>query len=121
MPAVNQSPRDAAMLLSESNGALSREVVTIASGQNLQAGTVLGKVTASGEYAQVNPAANDGSEVAAAVLLYEADASSGALQATALVRLAEVAKDKLIWPAGIAQADLDTALGQLAGAFIIAR
>jgi hypothetical protein len=41
-----ETPRDLAFLLSEANGYLSRENITIASGSNkLKAGTVLGKIT----------------------------------------------------------------------------
>ena len=119
--AITETNRNGEVLLSEANGALSREVVTIASGQNLEAGAVLGKVTASGKYVGLAPDATDGSEVANAVLLYDADASAGDAKATVLVRLAELASDKLVWPTGITQAQIDTALSQLAGDYIIAR
>ena len=119
--AITQSPRDGDVLLSEAPGTLSREAVTIASGQNLEAGAVLGKVTASGEYVAVAPGATDGSETAAAVLLYTTDASGGAAKATVLMRLGEVDASLLVWPTGITQAQIDAALGQLAGQYIIAR
>ena len=119
--AITETNRNGEVLLSEANGALSREVVTIAAGQNLQAGAVLGKVSASGEYVAFDPAATDGSEAAAAVLLYDIDASAEAAKATAMVRLAEVASDLLVWPAGITAAQISTALGQLAGNYVIAR
>jgi len=119
--AITETNRNGEVLLSEANGVLSREVITIASGQNLQAGTVLGQVTASGEYVALNPAASDGSQKAAAVLLYDIDASAASAKATALVRLAEVASDLLVWPAGITAAQISTALGQLADNYVIAR
>lgn len=53
----NETPRNLAFLLSEANGLLSREVVTILSGAGkLLAGTVLGKVT----YGAVSTAAKSG-------------------------------------------------------------
>ncbi len=119
--AITETNRNGEVLLSEANGALSRDVITIAYGQNLEAGAVLGKVTASGKYVGLAPGASDGSEVAKAVLLYDADASAGDAKATAIVRLAEVTADLLAWPSGITQAQIDTALGQLAGDYIIAR
>ena len=118
---VSEQNHNLEVLLSEANGALSRDVVTISVGQNLQTGAVLGKVTASGEYVALNPAATDGSETAAAILLYATDASSAAAKATAITRLAEVAADLMVWPTGITQAQKDTAIGQLAGNYIIAR
>jgi len=118
---LNESPRDTAVLLSEANGALSREVVPIAAGQTLEAGTVLGKVTSSGEYVQLDPAATDGSQTAAAVLLYAVETGANPGKATVIVRLAEVSAAALVWPAGITAAQKDSAVGQLAGAYIIAR
>ncbi len=49
----------------------------LADGQDLPAGTVLGIVTGSGEYAVYNNGAVDGTEVAAGIL-YDAVAASGA-------------------------------------------
>ena len=121
MMAMTESNRDGEVLLSEANGALSREVAIIAAGQDLEAGAVLGRVTATGRYVALAPAATDGSEVAAGVLLYAADATGGEVSATVVTRLAEVAADKLAWPAGITQAQIDAALSQLAGAYVIAR
>lgn len=48
-----------------------REAVTVnvASATDLKVGSVLGKITASGKYVPRNPAAVDGSEVAAAIVL----------------------------------------------------
>jgi hypothetical protein len=64
-------------VVSEGNGRISRETMTVLSGQSLQAGAVLGKVTASGKYKALNPAASDGSQAAAGVL-YDAVDASGA-------------------------------------------
>jgi hypothetical protein len=51
--------------------------VTIASGQNLGRGALLGKITASGKYVLSLAAAADGSEVASAILAEDVDASGG--------------------------------------------
>jgi len=48
----------------------------IASGQNLELGSVLGKVTASGKYVLSTSAASDGSQVPSAILSNDVDASS---------------------------------------------
>ena len=51
--------------------------VTIAAGQNVTRGAVLGKVTASGKYALSLPDAADGSEVPDLVLADDCNASAG--------------------------------------------
>ena len=50
--------------------------VTIASGQNLKKGTVIGRITASGLYSEYNDANADGTEVASGILAMDVDASS---------------------------------------------
>lgn len=80
-------------LLSEANGTRSREDITVAATTaNLPAGQVLGKLTASGEYAPYNPAAEpaDGSEAAAAILYAPVGASTEAQRSVGVVRDAEV-------------------------------
>lgn len=56
-------------------------LITIASGQALQKGAVLGKVTADGKYKLSASAANDGSEVPDVILAEDIDASAGDAQA----------------------------------------
>ncbi len=71
-------------------GSISREEITVVSGQNLVAGTVVGKVTASGKYKNYDDGAADGSEVAAGVLYADVDASAADTAGVILARLAEV-------------------------------
>lgn len=59
---------------------------TIASGQNLAAGTVLGQVTADGKFIESDSGAVDGSEAPRAVLLEACDATGG--DKSALIALA---------------------------------
>ena len=81
----------AEFILSEANGQRSREAITVASGAGIiAAGTVLGKITASGKYVASAVGATDGSEVPAAVAIYGADASSADVSVSAIVRDAEV-------------------------------
>ncbi|HDR9133947.1 head decoration protein [Burkholderia vietnamiensis] len=79
----------AEFLVSEGNGQISRERIVVKAGAALPAGQVLG-VTSTGEYAPYDNAANDGSEVAAAVLYAPLAASEASRPATGIVRLAEV-------------------------------
>ncbi|MEZ5936051.1 MAG: head decoration protein [Alphaproteobacteria bacterium] len=105
-------------IVSEGNGTISRETITALSGETLEAGAALGKVTASGKYKALDPVAVDGSEVAAAIL-YDAVGASAA-EAVAILRLAEVHAEDLVWPHGIAAGEKTTALGELAVLTIIA-
>lgn len=57
------------------------DIKTIASGQNLAKGTVLGKITAGGKYAIVDNSKVDGTEVADCILAEDCDASGGDKQA----------------------------------------
>ncbi len=100
-----------AFLKSEANGTLSREAIVLASGAgSLIAGTVLGKVTASGKYKAYDNDAADGTQTAAAILAYDVDATSADQAAVGIVRLAEVWRDRLVWGAAVTtQAEKDAA------------
>ena len=79
----------------EANGTISRETVTLISGQDLEAGSVLGKITASGKYTILAPAAGDGSEVADSILWDTVDASLGDKTVVVIFRHAEVTQEAL--------------------------
>ena len=51
--------------------------ITLITGQNLKRGSVLGKITASGKFNLSLSAAGDGSQVPAAILAEDTDASGG--------------------------------------------
>ena len=76
MTTLTAAPLTGEFIISEANGTRSREVVTVAAAAAaLPAGTVLGKITASGKYVAYSDAASDGTETAAGVL-YAANAAS---------------------------------------------
>lgn len=108
-------------LISEGNGAISRAIVTVLSGEDLVAGTVLGKVTASGKYVQLAPAATDGSKAAAGILYGATDASGGDTEGVAILRLAEVHADEITWPDEITEGETATATAELAALNIYIR
>ena len=97
MSVLTEGAYSAEFVLSEANGFRSREVVTIASGNNLGAGHVLGKITASGKYADFDNDAVDGTETAVAVLYADCDASTADQEAVVIFRDAEVFDAKLVW------------------------
>ena len=92
-------------ILSESPGKISRDtvVVTVGATTTLQAGQVLGKITATGKYVPVaNGAtpASDGSQVAAAILYEQQVNATGSpvdVDAVVVNWSAEVRKDGLVW------------------------
>lgn len=126
MAALTEARRSAEFVLSEGNGGISRDAVTIVSGAGkLAAGTVLGKITASGKYEPATAAAADpatGSETAVAVLLYPADATSADVNAAGITRFAEVNVNLLAYDDTVDDATKRAAkVAQLAAVGIIAR
>jgi len=121
MPVLIEGPHKGEFIVSEGNGSISREVVIILSGRTLAPGTVLGKVTSSGKYRDLDPSLNNGAQVAAAILHDAADASGGDASAVAVVRLAEINAAEIVWPDGMTDNQKQTALGQLVALNIIAR
>lgn len=73
--------------------------ITLVSGQNLERGAVLGKITASGKYTLSLAAAADGSEDPAAILAIDCNASAGD-KSTKAFFMGEFNKDKLTFGTG---------------------
>ncbi len=84
----------------------------LAAGENLEYGTVLAKVTASGELKQFAPGASDGTEVAETVLMGSLDASSAAEKCIKLDH-GECVDEGLIWPDGMTAANKIKAIASL--------
>ena len=110
------------LLKYEAPSLYSRERVTIAAGQNLPLGTVLGSVTATGKFKQLDPTASDGTQVACAVLLQAVDASLiDRDDGLVVARHAIVAHHALVWPDAIANAEQIAAMAQLAALGVLVR
>lgn len=88
-------------LISEANGTLSRETITVAQGANLAAGTILAMNTATGKYVAVDPNTNESTGTAAGILFDAVDATDADAEGVAIVRLAEVNSLAIVWPDGI--------------------
>ena len=103
MTVLNENPHDGNFNLSEDDeGRLSRDNIIIASGAaQLQPGTVLGKLTASGKFVPSPATAADGSETAVAVLVGSVDATSADVVAVAVTRHAEVNRYGLLYDATV--------------------
>ncbi len=117
MSTITENPRVTDVLLFEEGEEFNfvRDQITLASGTPASVvGQVLGKITASGKYTQVAPAASDGSQNAAAVLLVAADASAADVVAVAVTRGPAILKSGgLAWTSGMTGTQKTTALGQL--------
>ncbi len=102
---ITEANRPGSILKYEADENYSREVVTIAKGQNLKMGTVVGEVSASGEYKaiSVSESETDGSDTALGVLFADVDATAEATQGVIITRDAIVIGSALVYPDGITE------------------
>lgn len=106
MTIKHEANHTAEFLLSEGNGQISRDAITVKAGADLPSGQVLGIETATGEYAAYSNAANNGTEVAVGILYAPLPASTNARAGVAIARLAEVSAARLTGLDAAAVADL---------------
>lgn len=117
MTTLTEGAHNQEALMTENVSDFAREQVTLISGQNLKPNTILGKITASGKYTILAPAAGDGSQTAAGVLLHTTDASGGDKR-TAIIKggpgvSVELNGALVVWPVGITAPQKATAITQL--------
>jgi hypothetical protein len=122
MPAITEGLNLGDLLKYEAPNLFSRDQVTVASGQTLPLGAVVGIVTATGKVKQVDPSATDGTQYAAGVLMQAIDAvlidrEDGLMVA----RHAIVADHALTWPAAITAAEKLSAIQQLKSLGVLIR
>ena len=122
MPTLTQAPHLGDLVKYEAPNLYSREQATVAAGQNLPLGAVVGRVTATGKLKALDPSATDGTEVAAGVLGNAVDATLiDREDAILIARHAIVARNALVWPAGITTAQQLAAIAQLEARGIVVR
>jgi len=110
------------LLKYEAPNLYSRDRVTVAAGQTLPLGTVLGQITATGKVKQIDPSATDGSQYAAGVLMQDADAALADRNDGLMVaRHAIVSDHALHWPTGITTAEQQAAIQQLKALGVLVR
>jgi hypothetical protein len=121
MPALHEPMNLGDLLKFEGPNLYSREAATVALGQNLTLGTVLG-FAADGKAHALDLTAIDGTEVAAAVLLTDCDATvAERSDAVVIRRHAIVGRVALVWPAGITNGQKAIAQSQLESRGILVR
>lgn len=122
MPAITEGLNLGDLLKYEAPNLFSRDQVTVASGQTLPLGAVVGIVTATGKVKQIDPSATDGSQYAAGVLMQPCDAALIDREDGLMVaRHAIVADHALTWPAAINVAKKQAAILQLKSLGVLIR
>ncbi len=100
----------------------SREVVTVAAGQNLPLGCIVGRVTTTGKVKQLDLVATDGTQIPVGILLGAVDATlierDGAL---VLARHGVVASKAVVWPDAITPVQQAAVAAELASLGILIR
>jgi hypothetical protein len=110
------------LLKYEAPNLYSRDQVTVAAGQVLALGAVVGVITANSKVKAVDPSATDGSQTAAGVLIQAVDANLADRDDGLIVaRHVIVADHALVWPTGITVAEKKSASAQLKALGILVR
>jgi hypothetical protein len=92
----------------------SRDQVTVATGQNLELGAVVGRVTATTKIKRFDPTANDGTEHPVGIALEPVDATLiDRDDGIVLARHGIVASHAVVWPVGISADQKAVALAAL--------
>ena len=122
MSAITESQNLGDLLKYEAPNLYSRDRVTVAAGQTLLLGAVVGIEAATTKVVQLDPAATDGSEIAVGVLAADVDAAaSDRTDGILISRHAIVADHALIWSVGITPIQKAAAKLQLKALGILVR
>lgn len=113
MPELIEGKHAGEFIAYEAPHYMSREEVTVLSGESVVVGEVVGKVTASGKVVPLAPAAVDGSEVAFGIMVDAVDASAADADGIVINYHAVVQDADLTWPAGITDVQKATAIAEL--------
>lgn len=125
MTTYNEPLRPFEFLVSEANGHRSREIATLTAAQgDLQPGTVMARVTATGNLVPYDDDANvgvPGTGIAVGILCYGAPNNAATQAVTIIARDAEIDTNMLQWEASNDQTEKNAALAELLALGIVAR
>jgi len=122
MPVITEGLNLGDLLKYEAPNLYSRDQLTIAAGQNLILGAVVGLDTLTEKVKALDPAATDGTEVAAGVLTAAVDATLiDRSDGVVITRHAVVADHALTWPVGITAPQKAAAIAQLKALGVLVR
>ncbi|WP_223618900.1 head decoration protein [Lysobacter sp. ESA13C] len=121
-PPVHEGLNLGDLLKFEADNLYSRDHVTIAAGQIIQVGQVVGRITATGEVAALDPAATDGRETAAGVAIVPITTTTEpSPDGLIIARHATVAGHALIWPVRVTPEQRAAATAQLNALGVLVR
>ncbi len=121
MPTLVEPMNLGDLLKYEAPNLYSRDLGKVAAGQSLILGSVVGRETATNKLKALDPAATDGTELPAGVLIVDADATTADLDAVIVARHAIVTRHALVWPAGLTPAQQSAAIAALEARGILVR
>lgn len=122
MSAIQETNNLGDLLKYEAPNLYSRDLATVAAGQNLVLGAVVGVETSTSKLKALDPAATDGTENAFGVLANDVDATLIARSDALLItRHAIVASHAMVWPVAITPAQKATAIAQLEARGVLVR
>ena len=109
------------LLKFEAPNLYSREEITVAQGQKLALGAIIGQDSETDLIKALNPTATDGTQNALGVLIAEVDATSGNTKAVIVTRDAILADHAVVWPSAITLEQKTAAIKQLEARGVIIR
>lgn len=122
MSAIQETNNLGDLLKYEAPNLYSRDVATVAAGQNLPLGTIVGRDSTTGKLKALAPAATDGTENAVGVLAADVDATLIDREDALLIsRHAIVASHALVWPVAITPTEKATAIAQIEARGVLVR
>ncbi len=109
------------LLKFEAPNLYSREEITVAQGQKLALGAIIGQDSETDLIKALNPAATDGTQNAVGALIAEVDATSGNAKAVIVTRDAILADYAVVWPSSTTLEQKTAAIKQLEARGVIIR
>lgn len=120
MKSISEGNNLGDLLKYEVSNLYSRDQITVAKGQNLKLGTVVGYDTKDDLIKALNPTATDGTQAAIGAIVSDVNATENA-KAVIITRGAILADHAVVWPANITEEQKNAAIKQLEARGIIIR
>jgi hypothetical protein len=119
MTSITETNNLGDLLKYEASSLYSREQITVAKGQNLKLGTVVG-CDKDDVIKVINPTATDGTQTAIGVITSDINAKENT-KAVIITRIAMLADHAVVWPGNITEEQKATAIKQLEARGVVIR